>query len=373
MDAAIKTVDLVKRYPTSAKQGREGRFMYWHGGSVPSLGGFLSVLKGTKGPFIEALRGVSLEIRKGETFGILGPNGAGKTTFIKVLCTLVLHDEGEVFVNGLDIREDPNEVLKNLQAVLPESRGFNWRLTGYQNLDFYALLYGLRKEEAKERIDYLLKFTGLDERADDSYQRSSTGMQRKLLLCRALLRNTPILLFDEPTAGLDPGSGAEFRGLLHEKLAKEESKTIVVSTHNLHEAQEMCDRIAILDRGKVTACDTPDKIRYMMFDVKVFTVSFYDAVYGKEQEAMLDEIECVQGVHGVTPEIDADNGFLGISVRVDKNIDISTVLGIVMKQGLKIKTVNTVEPSLEDAFLAMTGRRGEGTPRFEGIQRWRSQ
>ncbi len=373
MDAAIETVNLVKRYPTSARQGREGRFLYWHGGSVPSMGGFLNVLKGTKGPFIEALRGVSLKIGKGETFGILGPNGAGKTTFIKIMCTLVLHDEGEVFVNGFDLKKEPSEVLRNLQAVLPESRGFNWRLSGAQNLDFYALLYGLGKEEAKERIDYLLKFTGLDERADDSYQRYSTGMQRKLLLCRALLRNTPILLFDEPTAGLDPGSGAEFRSMLHERLAREESKTIVVSTHNLHEAQAMCDRIAILDRGKVTACDTPDMIRYMMFDEKVFDVSFHDAVYGKDLERMLDEIEGVQGVHGVTPQIEADNSFQGISVRVDKNIDFSEILGIVMKQDLKIKAVNTVEPSLEDAFLAMTGQHGEGMTRFEGMRRWRSQ
>jgi ABC-2 type transport system ATP-binding protein len=374
MDTAIKTIDLVKRYPTSSRQSREGRFFYFgHGGNVSSIGGFLNILKGTKGPFIEALRGISLEIKKGEIFGILGPNGAGKTTLIKVLCTLVLHDEGEVFVNGFDVQKEPDEVLRNLQAVLPESRGFNWRLTGWQNLDFYALLYGLRKDEAMERIDYLLKFTGLDERADDSYQRYSTGMQRKLLLCRALLRDTPILLFDEPTAGLDPASGAEFRGLLHEKLAKKESKTIVVSTHNLHEAQEMCDRIAILDRGKVTACDTPDRIRYMMFDEKIFSLSFYEAVYDKAQEKMLDEIEEVQGVHGVTPQIELDNSFSGISIRVDKNIDFVAILSIIMKKGLKITAVNTVEPSLEDAFLAITGKHNEGMMRFEGGRRWRSQ
>ncbi len=135
---------------------------------------------------------------------------------IKILCTLVIHDEGEAYVNGFDVKKEPGEVLRNLQAVLPESRGFTWRLTGRQNLEFYALLYGLREKEAKERINYLLEFTGLKERADDGYQRYSTGMQRKLLLCRALLRNTPTLLFDEPTAGLDPTSAAEFRSMLHE-------------------------------------------------------------------------------------------------------------------------------------------------------------
>ncbi len=280
MDYAIETIDLVKRYPTSSRSERAGLLHGGHhgGGRVVSFGGMLSALRGTKGPFMEALRGVNLRIKTGETFGVLGPNGAGKTTLIKILCTLVIHDEGEAYVHGFSVRKDPAEVLKNLQAVLPESRGFNWRLTGRQNLEFYSLLYGLKKNEAKERIDYLLEFAGLNERADDGYQEYSTGMQRKLLLCRVLLRNSPTLLFDEPTAGLDPTSAAEFRGMLHDRLAREEKKTVLLSTHNLHEAQEMCDRVAILDRGKITACDTPDNIRSMIVDEKVFTITFIDSV-----------------------------------------------------------------------------------------------
>jgi ABC-2 type transport system ATP-binding protein len=366
MDVAIETVDLVKRYPTTARRGRDiflgggpGR-----GGRVESFSGLLRILKGTKGPFIEALRGVNLKIKKGEVFGVLGPNGAGKTTLIKVLCTLVIHDEGEAYVNGFDVKKEPSEVLKNLQAVLPESRGFTWRLTGRQNLEFFALLYGLRDKEAKERIDYLLEFTGLIERADDGYQRYSTGMQRKLLLCRALLRNTPILLFDEPTAGLDPTSAAEFRGMLHEKLAREEEKTILLSTHNLYEAQSMCDRIAILDRGKITACDTPDNIRYMMFDEKTFVITFVDAVFGDEHLKMVNELEEMHGVHGVTPEVDPERNFHEISIRVDKNMDLASILEVIMKSGLKIKTINTKEPTLEDAFMAITGHHAEPQGEF---------
>jgi ABC-2 type transport system ATP-binding protein len=248
-------------------------------------------------------------------------------------------------------------VLKNLQAVLPESRGFTWRLTGRQNLEFFGLLYGLREEVARERIDYLLDFTGLRERADDGYQRYSSGMQRKLLLCRALLRNTPTLLFDEPTVGLDPTSAAEFRRLLREKLAQEERKTILLSTHNLYEAQEMCDRIAILDRGKVTACDTPDNIRYMMFEERAFDITFSYATFDDESERMVNELEDVPGVHGVTPEVDSEGNFNGISIRMDKDIDVSGILGVIMKSGLKMRTVNTEEPTLEDAFMAITGHR----------------
>ena len=250
MEFAIEIIDLVKRYPTKSRRGVVGPHPGPGGRTVGSLGAIVDAIKGSRGPFIEALKGVNLKIRKGEIFGILGPNGAGKTTLIKILCTLVLRDGGEVYVNGHDPAKETSEVLRNLQAVLPESRGFNWRLTGRQNLEFYALLYGLSDEEAKERIDYLLDFTGLIDRADDGYQRYSTGMQRKLLLCRALLRNTPIIVFDEPTSGLDPASAAEFRRMIIDRLARKEGKTILLSTHNLEEAQELCDRLAILDRAR---------------------------------------------------------------------------------------------------------------------------
>jgi ABC-2 type transport system ATP-binding protein len=360
MEYAIETKGLVKRYPTSARRER-GVFHFGGGrggGPVSSVGGMLHVFRGTKGPFIEALRGVDLKIKKGEIFGLLGPNGAGKTTLIKILCTLVIHDEGEAYVHGFDVKKEPGEVLKTLQAVLPESRGFTWRLTGRQNLEFYALLYGLREREATERINYVLEFTGLKERADDGYQRYSTGMQRRLLVCRALLQNTPTLIFDEPTVGLDPTSAEEFRSLLHDGLAREEGKTIFLSTHNLYEAQNICDRIAILDRGKITACDTPDNIRYAMFDEKVFNITFNDAAFNDEMEKMVNELEEMSGVHGATPEVSL-GALLGISIRVNKNMDLSDILEIVMKNGLRIRGINTKEPTLEDAFMAITGKQDE--------------
>jgi len=357
LEYPIETIDLVKRYPTSARRDVRGGFH--SGGQVTSFGSIFSVLRRTKGPFVEALRGVNLKIKKGEIFGVLGPNGAGKTTLIKILCTLVIHDEGEAYVHGFDVRKEPVKVLKNLQAVLPESRGFNWRLSGRQNLNFFALLYGLNEKEAKDRINYLLEYTGLKERANDGYQRYSTGMQRKLLLCRALLQNTPTLLFDEPTAGLDPASAAEFRALLRDRLARDEGKTMLLSTHNLNEAQGMCDRIAILDRGKITACDTPDNIRHMMFDEKVFNIVFADTIFNDDREKMVNEFEAMPGVHGVTPEVDRESNFNGISIRVNKNMDLSEILEVIVKRGLKVRMINTEEPTLEDAFMAITGQRKE--------------
>jgi len=354
MNYAIETINLVKRYPTATKKARGERF-HRRSDRIYSFTSLINAIRGIKGPFIEALRGVNLKVKRGEVFGILGPNGAGKTTLIKILCTLVLHDEGEAYVNGYDVQKEPNEVLKNLQAVLPGSRGFNWRLTGRQNLEFYALLYGLKKKEAKERINYLLEFMGLRERADDKYQRYSTGMQRKLLLCRALLRDTPILLFDEPTVGLDPSSAVEFQALLRDRLARENRKTIFFSTHNLYEAQRICDRIAILDRGKITACDTPDNIRYMMFDERILEITLLGAVYNEECRKMIDELDRMDGIHGVTPEVKPDGGFRGISIRFDKSMDLSSILKVVTKNRLKIRSINTYEPTLEDAFIAITG------------------
>jgi ABC-2 type transport system ATP-binding protein len=358
MNYTIETIGLVKRYPTSARSGTVGP------DGRPKVRGVSTVifnaLKSSKGPFIEALKGVDLQIKSGEIFGILGPNGAGKTTLIKILCTLVLRDGGEVYVNGHDPTKEPREVLKDLQAVLPESRGFNWRLSGRQNLEFYALLYGLKDAEAKERIDYLLDFVGLRDRADDGYQRYSTGMQRRLLLCRALIRDTSIIVFDEPTAGLDPTGAAEFRDLLTDRLARQEGKTILLSTHNLQEAQELCDRIAILDRGKVIACDTPDNVRHLVTEERTLRIAFSGVVFGENQHRLLSKMEEVPGVHSASPVLTREGTLIGFSIKIEKEVDLTRVLNLVAGSELNIKSVNIEEPSLEDAFMAMTGHGEPG-------------
>lgn len=239
--------------------------------------------------------------------------------------------------------------------MLPGSRGFTWRLSGRENLQFYALLYGLETQVARKRIDYLLDLTGLMDRADDDYQRYSSGMQRKLLLCRGLLRDTPIILFDEPTTGLDPYSASEFRNLIKDTLVGEEGKTVLLSTHNLSEAQEICDKIAIMDRGKITVCDTPDRIRYEMMDENKFTVNFHETVFSEKHETILDQLQEITGINGITPNIDPEERFLSLSFRVDKKMDLSDVMEVLLENDLSIRAINTKEPTLEDAFIAITG------------------
>ncbi len=354
---AIETINLVKRYPI-ARDDSGG--LYGRHSSTDSFLAIFDILRNKKRAYIEALRGIDLQVKPGEVFGLLGPNGAGKTTLIKILCTLVIHDEGEAFIYGFDVKKEPAKVLKNLQAVLPESRGFNWRLTGRQNLEFYALLYGIPDKEARTRVEYLLELTGLRDRANDSYQRYSTGMQRRLLLCRSLLRNTPVLLFDEPTTGLDPAAAAEFRSMVRDRLARQEGTTILMSTHNLYEAQDVCDRIAILHQGKIIACDTPGNIQHAIVEEKTLNVSFVDAVSDKEvPRTMLTSFEQISGVRGVTPDFDAEGRLRSLSLRVDKDVDLSVVLEIIAKNRLKIGSINTIEPSLEDAFIEITRRLQE--------------
>jgi ABC-2 type transport system ATP-binding protein len=357
MNYAIETVDLVKRYPTKARRAVRPGPDVRAGRRVDSFRGLFDALMLRRGTFIEALRGVDLQIKEGEVFGLLGPNGAGKTTLIKILSTLVIHDEGQAFVHGFDVKKRPTEVLKNLQTILPESRGFDWRLTGRQNLEFYALLYSVPDKEAKERINYLLDFTGLKERADDGYQRYSTGMQRKLLLCRALLRNTPTLLFDEPTAGLDPAAAEQFRSLLRDRLAREEGKTILLSTHNLDEAQEICDRVAILNHGKILACDTPGNIQRQMFNKRMLRASFVGTVSDEPQGKMLELLKEMAGVNDGTPDIGRDNSLRGVSIQGDKNMDLHAILAVIVNSGLKIGGVDSEEPTLEEVFMHLTRRQ----------------
>ena len=142
-----------------------------------------------------------------------------------------------------------------------------------------------------------------------------------------------------------------------QKLVEGEKKTIFLSTHNLYEAQDLCDRVAILDRGKIIACDTPDNVRSMIVDEKVFTIKFIDVIFNNDQRNLISKLEEVQGVHSITPELDHSGSFLGLSVHVDKDMDISGILDLIIKSGFKISLINAEEPTLEDAFMKITGRK----------------
>ena len=343
---AIRVIGLKKTY-RAFRNLRVGK------GSAVAFINFFRKITGIGGQRVLALDGVTFEVKKGEIFGLLGPNGAGKTTLIKILSTLVLPDSGKAFVEGIDVTRRPRETVRRLQTVLAETMGFERRLTGRDNLEFSAALLGIPKKEAKRRIGELLGFTGMTEWADVMFQRYSTGMARRLLVCRALLSNASVLLFDEPTAALDPISAAEFRKLITHDLAEEKGKTILLATHNLWEAEQLCDRIALLRKGKILAIGTPAEIKAKVSDKVNLSVlvSNYLTETGNEVAEALLKIRGVQGVEIL--ENGDEHGHTRLNIEGGKTLNYNEIFEKLTSMELEIVSLEASQPSLEDAFLKL--------------------
>jgi ABC-2 type transport system ATP-binding protein len=200
---------------------------------------------------VTALDGLDLEVGRGRVFCLLGPNGAGKTTLVKILATLVLPDGGRAMVQGHDVAREPGPAKRAVGYAVSDERSFYWRLTGRQNLEFFGALYGLRGLARKRRIGELLRIVGLDEAADLRFNGYSTGMRQMLGFARALLADAAILLVDEPTRSLDPQAADRIRSFLREELAGRQGKTILWATHDLGEAADCADDIAVISRGRI--------------------------------------------------------------------------------------------------------------------------
>ncbi len=209
-------------------------------------------------PFV-AVDGVSFSIRKGEVFGLLGPNGAGKTTTIRMLSTLLEPTSGKATICGYDALKEPDTVRQILGAVLTGERSVYWKLSGRENLEYFAALYHLPPKVAKARVKELLTRLNLEGRADEYVERYSSGMKQRVAIAKALLADPPVLLLDEPTIGLDPQSARNLRELILE--IKAEGRTVLLTTHYMEEADLLCDRIGIVDAGRVIALDTPANLK----------------------------------------------------------------------------------------------------------------
>ncbi len=209
---------------------------------------------------VTALAGVSLDIPRGGFFGLLGPNGAGKTTLFKILATLVRPDAGGVEVDGIDVQRDPTAVRAVLTPVIADERSLYWRLSGPENLRLYAALYGVPASQRDSRIRGLLETVGLADAADRMVGTYSSGMKQRLLIARALLSRPSVLLLDEPTRSLDPVSARDFRQFLRQEVAGRQGCTVVLATHNADEAFDLCNRLAVLNRGALVATGTADAL-----------------------------------------------------------------------------------------------------------------
>jgi ABC-2 type transport system ATP-binding protein len=210
---------------------------------------------------VEALREVSFDVREGEIFGLIGRNGAGKTTLTKIVATLVQPTEGTVKVTGFDSVRDEERVRAQVGLASAEERSFYWRLTVEQNLTFFARLYGLGARAARRRIEELIELFELTELRRRRFGELSTGNKQRMSVARALLNSPPVLLLDEPTRSLDPLAAARMRELIGSLARGERRVTVLLTSHNLAEVEELCERIAVISRGRIRAIDTPQNLR----------------------------------------------------------------------------------------------------------------
>jgi ABC-2 type transport system ATP-binding protein len=221
--------------------------------TFPAVRGLRALLWPELSEPVQAIRGVTLTVSSGEVFGLLGPNGGGKTTLLEILATYLLPTGGRAWVNGHDVVRELRMVRRAVGYCPAGGSGFDQRLSGRRNLEFFARLSDLPRPQAHERVACLWKLLGLDGFSDVAVARYSDGMRQRLTLARALLTDPPVLLLDEPTRGVDPETAAGWRRVLREQMVGELGKTILLVTHNLLEAEEICDRIAIMERGTIVA------------------------------------------------------------------------------------------------------------------------
>jgi ABC-2 type transport system ATP-binding protein len=210
--------------------------------------------------YATALSGVTFDVARGEFFGLLGENGAGKTTLFKVLASLITPDEGTVTVHGFDVVRHGDRVRRLLAPVIADERSLNWRLSARENLRLFAALHDLRGAARDRRVGELLELTGIADTGDKMVGQFSSGMKQRLLIARALLSRPAVLLLDEPTRSLDPLGARRFREFLREEIVARQGCTVLIATHKAEEALELCNRVAILDRGVVRAAGTPEEL-----------------------------------------------------------------------------------------------------------------
>jgi len=316
---------------------------------VPSARGFLSSILVGQARQTVALDNVSFSVGHGEVFGLLGPNGSGKTTIIKILANLVIPESGKVVVDGINVSKNPYLAAARLQTVLSESIGLEKRISARDNLLLFASLYNLPSKEAVERTDKLLEFFGLTEVADKTSQSFSTGMSRKLSVARVLLSNASVVVFDEPTSGLDPGAADSFRRLIIDDLVKREGKTVLIATHNLPEASFMCNKIALLNKGRLLAIGSPDEVSRAVADRVHLGITLDGAK--SSLDILLPELRQVGGV--LSAETNDNKGVREVVVTGRKDMDYSSVFGVISARGFKVLSLETSSPTLEDAFLRL--------------------
>jgi ABC-2 type transport system ATP-binding protein len=328
---AIRTDGLTRTYHKPRKRR-------WWGRAKPN--------EGEPREFV-ALDGVSLEVRAGELFGLLGPNGAGKTTLIKILTTLLSPTTGTAEVDGLDVVTAAAEIRPRINMVSGgESSGYGI-LNVRENLWLFSRIYGVPTAVALERIDRMLGIVGMTDKAGSRISHLSTGQRQKMNFCRGFITDPKILFLDEPTLGLDVTSARAIRGFVKDWMKERPERTLLLTTHYMAEADELCDRLAIIDKGKVLACDTPANLKRRVQKYPLYELSLAPGGRG------WDAVGALPGVHQTTTTTTPTTVELKVSLHDEPAI--GAVVQSLVTAGVRILTMKKVEPTLEDVFIELVG------------------
>ena len=290
---------------------------------------------------VEALKDLNLEIPKGSVFGLLGPNGAGKTTTVRILSTLLTPTSGRARVLGYDVEAQVKQVRRNTGFILGGERGLYGRITGEQNMHFFAALNHINPGDARRRTRQLLERVGLAENAGMAVENYSRGMKQRLHIARGLLTDPPVLFMDEPTIGIDPVGAQELRNYVPELAS--EGKTILLTTHYMAEADMLCDTIAIIDRGELAAVGTPGEIKRRFSQIGIIELTV-----NRPREELVSEISALEAVERVESIAEGPFQKLTVSIRFGEDLR-DRIVEIVGSEN--VESLVSRDPTLEEAYI----------------------
>jgi len=296
-----------------------------------------------------ALQDVNLEIQPGELFGLLGPNGAGKTTLIKILTTLLAPTTGKAFVAGFDVSRQPSQVRQRINMVSGgESSGYGL-LTVRENLWMFSQFYGISSAIANQRIKQLLEMVGLADRINTKSSDLSTGLRQKMNVVRGFLTDPQVLFLDEPTLGLDVGASREVRLFIRQWVKSDPGRTILLTTHYMVEADELCDQVAIINKGRVLACDSPNNLKRRLQQEAIFRIE----VSPSNNEGIKPFIS-LPGVQKAT--YSPQDGYAVMEMILEHDDILAGVVNTMTSLNMRILNLQKREPTLEDVFVELVGR-----------------
>ncbi|WP_433746559.1 ABC transporter ATP-binding protein [Falsibacillus pallidus] len=290
---------------------------------------------------IEAVKGISFQVDRGEVVGLLGPNGAGKTTLIKMMCGLLIPNEGSVAINGFDIKSQRLKALRHISVVLEGNRNLYWRLTVRENLEYFSGNRGMSKKAVSQKVDELLERFNLTHKSHEQVNTLSRGMQQKLSIAVALLADTDIIFLDEPTLGLDIETSYEIRKLLTE-IAKKENKTILLSSHDMPVVQEICERVVIINGGEVVTDENVQNL-LELFDTKAYSFTLSNAL-NKQQLAVLNH----NFLANMSQE---DNGETKLEVTISHSDEFYQVIDLLKEFHASIEKIDRASIDFEKVFM----------------------